>query len=63
MSYVIRLTMSQHTALLGILVIYACQPDSTLEWVDVVNDKTTTLADLMNLVTDAKWEKDERLPS
>jgi hypothetical protein len=56
MSYVIRLTPTEHSALLGILVNHARQPDATQEWVDVVNEKTTTLGDLMTLVGTAEWE-------
>lgn len=56
MSYVIRLTPTEHSAILGILVDYARQKDATEEWIDIVNEKTTTLDDLMALVAAAEWE-------
>lgn len=35
---------------------YARQKDATEEWIDIVNEKTTTLDDLMALVAAAEWE-------
>lgn len=47
----IELTTMERAALVGILVEYMLQPDSTKEWIDVVNDQTVTIEDLLAKVS------------
>ena len=48
---ILRLTQHEHSALLGVLIEYMRQPDSTQEWIDVLTDHTVTIGDLLALVS------------
>lgn len=50
----ITLTRQEYFALLSILVDHRLKRDSTLEWLDVLNDQTVTIDDLMMKVTGAE---------
>lgn len=49
---VLRLTRSQQMALLDILVAYCRLPDQSQEFVDVIEDVTTTTGELLTVVAD-----------
>jgi hypothetical protein len=49
---VLRLTRSQQMALVEILVAYIRMKDQVHEFVDVINDRTTTTGQLLGLVSD-----------
>ena len=50
MGYVIRLNVAQQSALLSVLVDHSLRKDSTREWIDIVNQSTVTIEDLLSLV-------------
>jgi hypothetical protein len=50
MKVVLRLTRSQHMALSSILVQYALLKDQPQEFVDVAEDRTTTVGELLSAV-------------
>lgn len=54
--YVIRLTPVQRNALLSVLIDHSLRKDSTQVWVDVVNQTTVTINDLLHLLTMADAE-------
>lgn len=55
----ITLTRQEYFALVSILVDHRRTRDSTLEWVDVLNDRTVTIDDLMMKVTGAEGKRDD----
>jgi hypothetical protein len=59
---VFRFTRGQQMALANIVLNYAMMKDQPQEFVDVVNDQTTTTAELLRLVTDPReWEQTKGL--
>lgn len=48
-----ELTRIQQSALTMILVDFMRRPESTREWIDIVNDETVTIDDLLTIVTQA----------
>ena len=49
----LELTRMQQSALTMILVDWMRQPESTREWIDIVNDETVTIEDLLTIVARA----------
>ena len=47
---VVRMTRSQQFALAGIIIDHARNKDSVQEWVDIIDDTTTTTGELLTLI-------------